>query len=203
MTDATPGRPTTDFQVCSVDGCTSVHNARGYCGKHYQKLKRDGLLKAIVKPTDQERFWENVDKTGDCWIWRGLMFARSGYGQFTYTPAPRNHLKVAAHAYSYEIANGTIPAGMVIDHRCRVRACVNPAHLRLATPKQNAENLGDDRVNNTSGVRGVYWVESRQKWRAGVQRTYFIGEYGTLEEAEEAVRAARREMHTYNDEDRK
>ena len=75
-------------------------------------------------------------------------------------------------------------------------------HLRVATTKQNGENLGNERANNTSGVRGVYWVKSRRKWRAGIQMSIFVGEFDSLEEAAEAVRAKRNELHTYNDADR-
>jgi hypothetical protein len=43
-----------------------------------------------------------------------------------------------AHRVAYEIFSGVeIPAHLQADHRCRVRSCVNPAHLELVTPQVN------------------------------------------------------------------
>lgn len=66
-----------------------------------------------------------------CWIWGGPVI-NSGYGQVRYSGK-----KALAHRASYESARGTIPNGMVIDHLCRVRLCVNPDHLEVVTQSAN------------------------------------------------------------------
>ncbi len=51
-----------------------------------------------------------------------------GYGTFG---------PIGAHRISFELANGKVPKGLVLDHICRVRHCVNPDHLRIVTRGQN------------------------------------------------------------------
>ena len=80
------------------------------------------------------KFWERVNKNSGCWLWTGGMGGRgSGYGRF-YLGENKN---IMAHRYSYELSKGSIPEGLVIDHICRVRNCVNPDHLRAITNEEN------------------------------------------------------------------
>ena len=58
----------------------------------------------------------------------------SGYGVLSLGRG----VTMLAHRWSYEHFVGPIPDGLVIDHLCRVRHCVNPDHLE---PVTNEENL--------------------------------------------------------------
>lgn len=78
------------------------------------------------------RFWRRVDRTDACWLWRGWINAK-GYGHF----GVNNRLTVKAHRWSYEQLVGPIPHGLTLDHLCRVRNCVNPAHLEPVTRAVN------------------------------------------------------------------
>jgi hypothetical protein len=84
----------------------------------------------------QRRFWSKVEKTEDCWLWRGSMVR--DYGQFSVC---NNH--IMAHRYAYIITNGPVPEGMHLHHECRTPECVNPAHLLPVTPRQH-RGLHDD-----------------------------------------------------------
>ena len=46
---------------------------------------------------------------------------------------------LGAHRIAWELRNGPVPDGMVVDHLCRVRRCVNAAHLRVVTQKENVK----------------------------------------------------------------
>lgn len=76
-------------------------------------------------------FAQRVDIDGDCLVWRGCLNEK-GYGILT--RHGKNH---RAHRYAFEVVRGPILAGMQLDHLCRVRACVNPAHLEPVTSREN------------------------------------------------------------------
>lgn len=83
--------------------------------------------------TVEERFWAKV-QGGDvtsCWIWKAAIL-HNGYGQFR-----ANGVAMKAHRWAYETLRSEIPAGLVIDHLCRNRACVNPWHLDPVSIKTN------------------------------------------------------------------
>ena len=80
-----------------------------------------------------DRFWARVvgDNPLRCWRWIGS--GGRGYGIF-HVPGRGN---VGAHRFAYEQMRGPIPAGLTLDHLCRNRWCVNPAHMEPITTGEN------------------------------------------------------------------
>ena len=66
-----------------------------------------------------------------CWLWAGPCYS-NGYGDLR-----KNKWHMLAHRWSYEHFIGPIPEGLDLDHLCRVRSCVNPAHLEPVTRRIN------------------------------------------------------------------
>lgn len=191
----------TVISLCEAPGCERPKRAKNLCPMHYQRMASRGTLEPRHRPTVTERFWAKVDKSADCWEWTAAKYS-NGYGQFG-IDAERGAI---AHRFAWESIRGPIPGDMLLDHKCHNRACVNPAHLRVATQKQNLENQGVLRSDNTSGVRGVHRHSNGRHWVAKVEhhgRTHHAGIFLDLAEAETAVKEKRNELFTHNDLDRK
>ncbi len=119
-------------RMCTTEGCSQRTTARGLCHRHYQAWHRAGGVTTKVAPLE-ERFWARVRRSGplECWEWTGA-HAPQGYGQIRAYGKTQN-----AHRIAWEIVRGEIPDGLQIDHLCRNRGCVNPAHLEPVTQREN------------------------------------------------------------------
>lgn len=94
----------------------------------------------------EARFWKYVQKTESCWLWTGAK-SRGGYGKIS--PGGRGSGLVATHRLSLKLAGIDLPDDMVVDHKCRNPACVNPDHLRVVTRKVNSleNSMGASAIN--------------------------------------------------------
>lgn len=192
-----PGR------ICEWGDCDLKHLAMGLCKRHYYRSKSgtDMDSRSHLGRSDYERFFEKIaDGEGGCWDWIGSKTA-AGYGRFGYRGATWN-----AYTAAYDMFVGPVPRGRVLDHMCRSRSCVNPSHLRVATVKENAENMESVRViDGVARHRGVDRIPATGRWRARVKHNYqevHVGMFDTEEDAVAAAIEARRRLFTHSDADK-
>ena len=126
--------------------------------------------------TDQERFWQKVQKTDTCWLWTAGC-NKDGYGRFWWKGRTRS-----ASQFSYEQERGSLPAGTRPCHTCDTPCCVRPSHLFAGTQQENIQDAirkgrwpqqhqygisrGEQNGNRTLTEQQV--LEIRAKYRAGV-----------------------------------
>lgn len=107
-----------------------------------------------------KRFWDKVDKTGDCWEWKAAL-NEHGYGMIGMNGGMRR-----AHRLSWEFRYGKIPDGLFVLHKCDNPKCVNPDHLFLGNQTDNMHDCSlKGRTKNTPqlGEKNVFAVLDRFK----------------------------------------
>jgi len=153
---------------CVVDGCskTATRSAKTLCEAHYYRVRRYGSVDVNRRPelgmTFEERFWRYVEKSDGCWLWTGFI-SPTGYAKFG-TPS------LYAHRVAYEMEVGPIAEGFDLDHLCRVRHCVNPAHLEPVTHRENVlrgEGLAAKQARKTHCPKGHEYSEANTRLYAG------------------------------------
>lgn len=128
-----------------------------------------GRIEAAPHPLDrgvgdhqraEKRFWAKVGfcvcRPFCCWPWHGAL-TLEGYGIFAVAAGGAERRIFCAHRLAYQLIRGPIPAGMQLDHLCRVRHCVNPTHVEVVTSAENNRR-------SAASVRRERQVAA--KWRA-------------------------------------
>lgn len=135
-------------KACAIDGCDSKIYARGYCSKHYTRLRRHGSTTSLKTAASGEpfRLLKSVVKNppGQCVIWPYAI--SSGYGIVWHGKRTWK-----AHRLALVLFSGENPEEKEAAHGpCHNRACINPLHLSWKSTSENAR----DRVRDGTENRG-------------------------------------------------
>lgn len=139
-------------KLLAVEAVGRIGNSRHYfwkcrcdCGGEHivstQHLKTGQVKKCKACPlkTDKElleeaieRFNQNIEKKGSCWIWKGIIV--KSYGMMFYKKP------IKSHRFSYMLFNGQLDPNKFICHTCDNPLCVNPDHLFQGSSKENTQD---------------------------------------------------------------
>lgn len=110
-----------------------------------------------------DRFWRKVnpDPMTGCWLWTGHL-DRGGYGKISVNGS----LRRLTHRHVYIVLRGDPGRGIDIDHLCRVRHCVNPAHLEAVTHLENVQR----------GLQGVLHTHCKKGHELATSGVYLVRE---------------------------
>lgn len=189
MSEVTVGDPPaegrdTGLKVCPECGRNVKRLIREKCGACYERARQAGAepvrtwpeldpeFRALLLPvprtnhTFARRVFAYVDASGDCWEWTGTT-DDNGYGIIGRGGRGGGNLR--AHSAVWQLLVGAIPDGMVFDHLCRNRPCVNPDHGEIVTPGENTKRgygvsrgLGARKVCNYGHpLDGITFVNGR------------------------------------------
>lgn len=116
-----------------------------------------------------ERFWSKVRKTAYCWLWTASC-RDTGYGQIRV-----NKRSVKAHRFSWELANGPIPLGLCVLHKCDTPACVRPDHLFIGTQQDNMKDMHNKGHNYCPKLNLQKAKHIRNKYHKGLKNFRALG----------------------------
>lgn len=169
-------------RICSVADCGATHYGKGYCQKHYLRVRATGDPHTVrtghrfTEADPVERLWVRSEWHGTCLIYTEGHESKSGHVQMGYLGGYQG-----VHRVAWAVVHGPIPDGRVVRHKCDTPRCINVEHLELGTVADNNQDR-DSRgrhvplpgVSNGFARLNVEQVQSIRRRLATGESTYTI-----------------------------
>jgi len=137
-----------------------MHYQRWYAYGSPHIIHKRGVRHGYENPKNPlwDRMMKYIDVTEGCWLW--MAATRNGYSTFSMGGKSRY-----VHRIMYEKFIDRLVDGMVIDHLCEVRNCVNPFHLEQVTSTENIKRSFDNRHSTRFYCkRGHEWNDDNTRY---------------------------------------
>ncbi len=163
------------FPQCAGDR-TSLAGVLGNSG-----VNSWGKGRRLLLPVEF-RVWVYTEFTPGCWLWRAGK-TPDGYGKICETLPGGLRTYHLTHVLAYRWTVGEIPAGLRLDHTCRIRSCLNPQHLEPVTNEINSQR-GETAKLNPEAV-----IQIREYSAAGASQMSLARQYDVSHKAIQKVLA--------------
>ena len=184
------------MRICKVDNCNREHMAKGFCNRHYQQFNIHGKpLNRSIRDSNEFIIKDNYceiilynnkhKEVGRALIDNSMIKSANNYKWYLMNTGYvatkyRNKVFLLHH-----LIIGCPINKLQTDHINRNRLDNRRCNLRIVTTSQNQMNIASQK-NNTSGIKGIYWDKSRNKWHVEIMANYkkmHLGRYDDLEHA--------------------
>ena len=183
------------MKKCKVEGCNGVHKAKGYCAKHYWQIRKYGEILERTKYNlneiiEYEDYAEVVLYNKDCEEVARAIIDLDDVDEIKKYKWCLNNIGYVINR-EFGLLHRLImnpDTDMVVDHINHNKLDNRKSNLRICTKQQNNMNK-KVRKDNTSGIKGIWWNKSRNKWTAEIMvnsKKHHLGDFSTKEEAAKA-----------------
>jgi len=117
------------------------------------------------------------------WRLHKCSYKTSGHPYFTSTARIMNGHSAFLHRF---LMGCSYKDGYLVDHCNGDTLDCRKQNLRKCTKSQNAMNSKINRTTNSTGYKGIFYVESVNKWGARIkfnQKTVYLGRFSSKEDA--------------------
>lgn len=188
-------------KMCSVEGCAcrTANNIVEWCSRHYMQMRKygkileetimdknvieikDGYAEIILKNKKLKEIGRTLIDIEDVEKVKNIKWHLIQTGGYV-CGNNKNGKDFLLHRYVMNAKEGEL-----IDHINGDKLNNRKSNLRPVNKSQNAMNSKIP-INNTSGVKGVYWDKRSNKWESAIHINGKKKSLGYFKDKEEAIR---------------